>query len=76
MFHRCEALKELNLSNFIFNNSNNIENMFSGCSEELKNKIKEKYKNIKENAFNDFEEDYYDPGSYDSFQYDSFDEVE
>ena len=80
MFHRCEALKELNLSNFIFNNSNNVENMFSGCSEELKNKIKEQYKNIKENAFNDFEKDDSDPGtdtgSLDSFQYDSFDEVE
>jgi len=54
--------------------------MFSGCSEELKNKIKEQYKNIKENAFNDFEEDDSDPG-YDSgsnapFQYDYFDEVE
>ena len=56
MFVGCSSLKELNLSNFNTKNvekMNNILNMFVGCSEELKKQIKEKYKNIKEDAFFD-----------------------
>ena len=51
MFYGCSSLKELNLSNFNTNNVTNMECMFYGCSNELKNKIKSDYKNIKEEAF-------------------------
>ena len=53
MFVGCSKLKELNLSNFNINNLTYITNMFSGCSDDLKNKIKVLYKNIKEEAFLD-----------------------
>ena len=68
MLHGCESLKDLNISNFIFNNSRDIKYMFSKCSEELKNKIKKQYNDIKKNAFFDYEEynyDYYDNNSFD-----------
>ena len=51
MFYGCSSLKELNLSNFNTNNVTNMNSMFYGCSEQLKNKIKSEYKNIKEEAF-------------------------
>ena len=51
MFYGCSSLKELNLSNFNTNNVNYMGYMFNGCSEQLKNKIKSEYKNIKEEAF-------------------------
>jgi surface protein len=42
MFYGCSSLKELNLSKkFNTNNVTFISDMFSGCSDELKNKIKE-----------------------------------
>ena len=51
MFSRCSSLKELNLSNFNTNNVTDMYKMFDGCSEQLKDKIKSEYKNIKEAAF-------------------------
>ena len=51
MFYGCSSLKELNLSNFNTNNVTNMGYMFSGCSDQFKNKIKAQYKNIKEEAF-------------------------
>ena len=45
MFHRCSSLTELNLSTFNINNLTNVDDMFNGCSDELKNKIKEQIKN-------------------------------
>ena len=51
MFYGCSSLKELNLSNFNTNNVTNMYEMFHGCSEQLKNKIKSEYKNIKDEAF-------------------------
>ena len=51
MFSECSSLKELNLSNFNTNNVTNMRWMLSGCSEQLKNKIKSEYKNIKKEAF-------------------------
>ena len=53
MFSRCSSLKDLNLSNFNTNNVTNMVDMFFECSEQLKNKIKSEYKNIKEEAFYD-----------------------
>ena len=50
MFSECSSLKELNLSNFNTNNVTDMHYMFLGCSEQLKNKIKSEYKNIKEKA--------------------------
>ena len=51
LFSECSSLKELNLSNFNTNNVTNMAGMFYGCSEQLKNKIKSEYKNIKKAAF-------------------------
>ena len=51
MFFECSSLKELNLSNFNTNNVIDMNAMFFGCSEQLKMKIKSKYKNIKKEAF-------------------------
>jgi len=53
MFHRCYELKELNISNFNTNNVFSMRSMFSGCSKQFQNKIRAKYKNIKENAFDE-----------------------
>ena len=51
MFYGCSSLKELNLNNFNTNNVTDMNSMFSGCSNDLIMKIKTKYKNIKEEAF-------------------------
>ena len=52
MFSECSSLNEINLSNFNTDNVINMNNMFSKCSEQLKNKIKNSYKNIRDEAFN------------------------
>ena len=54
MFYGCSSLKELNISNFNLKNVINMKSMFYGCSKELINKIKTKFKHIKECAFIDF----------------------
>ena len=54
MLDGCSSLKELNLSNFNTNNVTYMKNMFFGCSKELIMKIKTRYKNIKEEAFENF----------------------
>ena len=54
MFNGCSSLKELNLTNFNTNNVIDLGFMFSDCSEQLRNKIKSQYKNIKEEAFNGY----------------------
>ena len=46
MFSGCSSLKELNLANFNTDNVDNMLTMFYGCSDELKVKIKGKYKNF------------------------------
>jgi len=51
MFRECSSLKELNLNNFNTNNVTNMIFMFKGCSDELKLKIKSKFKNFKKEAF-------------------------
>ena len=51
MFYECSSLKELNLINFNTNNVTNMSWMFSGCSDDLKRKINEQNKNIKDSAF-------------------------
>ena len=51
MFSRCSSLKELNLNNFNTNNVTDMQYMFSGCPDELKNKIRNLNLNIKEEAF-------------------------
>ena len=56
MFYRCSSLKELNLPNFNINNITYMEGMFFGCYVQFQNKIKSDYKNIKEEAFSDYEE--------------------
>ena len=53
MFYGCSSLKELNLNNFNTNNVTYMRYMFSKCSDELKLKIKNKYKIFKEEAFED-----------------------
>jgi len=54
MFYGCSSLKELNLNNFNTNNVANMSGMFSGCLDELKYKIKNQFKNFKEEAFKNF----------------------
>ena len=46
MFSRCSSLKELNLSNFNTTNVTNMKYMYDRCSDELKLKIRSKYKNF------------------------------
>ena len=53
MFYQCSSLKELNLNNFNTINVTDMSFMFSRCLDELKLKIKSKFKNIKEEAFDD-----------------------
>ena len=53
MFEDCSSLKELNLNNFNTINVTDFRWMFSGCSKELKMKIKNQIKNIKDEAFED-----------------------
>ena len=53
MFYECSSLKELNINNFNINNLTFVVMMFSKCSDELKNKIRNLGLNIKEEAFKD-----------------------
>ena len=54
MFSGCSLLKKLNIPNFNTNNVINMNYMFSKCSMQLQNKIKDQYKNIREEAFDKF----------------------
>ena len=56
MFYGCSSLKELNLNNFNTNNVTYMSGMFSKCSEELKLKLKSKFNEFKEEAFEDYED--------------------
>jgi len=72
MFYECSSLKELNISNFNTNNVKDMRYMFSGCGDELKSKIRSKYENFKEEAFDDFRNNYSsDDGcdSYDNYEH-------
>ena len=51
MFCKCNSLEDLDLSNFNFDKVIYFDNMFSGCLNDLKLKIKALYKNIREEAF-------------------------
>ena len=51
MFCKCTSLEELDLSHFNFNKDIFFQNMFLGCSNDLKSKIKSQNKNIREEAF-------------------------
>ena len=50
MFFGCSSLEELNISNFNTNNVKNMFGMFSRCSNQLQNKIRARYKNIKKRS--------------------------
>ena len=56
MFHGCSTLKELNLNNFNTNNVTDMDYMFSKCSDELKLKLKSKFNEFEEKAFEDYED--------------------
>ena len=53
MFSDCSSLKKINFSPSTFDKNNDIIMiyMFSGCSDELKKKIRAQIKNLKEEAF-------------------------
>ena len=53
MFCGCSSLKELNLNNFNTNNVTDMRYMFSKCTDELKLKLKSKFNDFKEEAFED-----------------------
>ena len=55
MFTNCSSLKELIISNFNIDNVTIMISMFYGCSDEFQMKIKSKYPNLKEEAFEDVE---------------------
>ena len=57
MFAYCSSLKEINLSNFNTNNVINMGHMFAECSDELKLKLRNQYKNFDEMAFENFDDD-------------------
>ena len=54
MFYGCSILKELNLSNFNTNNATNMSCMFYKCPNQFQNKIRAQYKNIEEEAFDNY----------------------
>ena len=54
MFRECSSLKELNLNTFNTNNVTDMSYMFGDCLDELKLKIKNQFKNFKEEAFKNF----------------------
>ena len=56
MFYGCSSLKELNLNNFNTNNVTDMCFMFSKCTDELKLKLKCKFNEFKEEAFEDYED--------------------
>ena len=51
MFSGCSSLKDIDISNFNFDNVSDMSKIFWKTSEELKNIIKIKYKNIKDDSF-------------------------
>ena len=51
LFYKCSDISEIDLSNFSPSNIKVIHSMFSRCSNDLKNKIKEQNQKINENAF-------------------------
>ena len=54
MFNNCRSLKNLDIHNFVFKNSVEINYMFSNCSRALRNKIKKQNKAIYENENKDY----------------------
>ena len=46
MFYKCSSLKEINFKDFNIYKVKNKEDMFKGCSDELKNSIKKKCPNL------------------------------
>ena len=59
MFAGCSSLIELNLNNFNINDVTGVSWMFAECSDDLKRKIKSENKNIKVEAFYDYDYYYY-----------------
>ena len=51
MFYGCTSLEEISPFNFNISNENSMKGMFYRCSKKFQKKIKEKDKNIKEEAF-------------------------
>ena len=51
MFSDCSSLINLDISFFNFRSISDIRDMFSGCSNELKNKVREQNYKIKKKAF-------------------------
>ena len=51
MFYGCSSLENIDISNFNTDNVKDMSSMFLYCSNELIKKIKEKYKNIRDEAF-------------------------
>ena len=56
MFNGCSSLKELNLINFNTNNVTDMSCMFSKCTDELKLKLKSKFNEFREEAFEEYED--------------------
>ena len=51
MFNCCSSLNEINISYFDIKNTTDMVGMFYRCSNEFKKKIRSKFKNINNDAF-------------------------
>ena len=51
MFYKCTSLKELNINRFNFDNVIYMKSMFTGCSEEIKNKLRNQFPYLEDEAF-------------------------
>ena len=51
MFYNCSSMKELNIDNFNFDNIREMIGVFSRCNDELRKKMKMKFKYLKDEAF-------------------------
>ena len=55
MFIYCSSLEDINLFNIKKNDKPDMHSMFDGCSDEFKTKMKSEIKNLKEEAFEEFD---------------------
>ena len=55
MFIYCSSLEDINLFNIKKNDKPDMHSMFDGCSDKFKIKMKSEIKNLKEEAFEEFD---------------------
>ena len=53
MFYECSSLKKLDFPYLALSTQSDMSSMFYGCPHDFKMKIKEKFKNLEDNVFED-----------------------